>query len=110
LSAQAAEARQAAAEARTQASEARANLEALKREGEARKRRLAAIAEDAARWTARRNAAAGQIGELSRRHEELGQELAAAEAIPAGMAEKRNALLDAISLAEKARNDAGDAR
>ncbi len=107
---QAADTRNRTAEARAASSEARAGLEGLRREGEARRQRLAAIAEDMQRWSARRTAAAGQIAELSRRQEELGGELAAAEAIPAGMAQKRSALLDAISLAETARNDAADAR
>jgi chromosome segregation protein len=110
LSQSVADARNNSAEARTASSEARAALESLKREGEARTRRLAAIAEDAARWNGRRSAAARQIAELTRRHEELGLELAAAEAVPASMADKRNALLDAIALAETARNQASDAR
>jgi chromosome segregation protein len=98
------------AEARTANSEARGALETLRREGEARRRRLIAIGEDNNRWSARRTAASTQISELSRRHEELGAELATAEAIPAGMADKRNALLDAIATAETARNAAADAR
>ena len=40
----------------------------------------------------------------------MGVELAAAEAVPAGMADKRNALLDAIATAEADRNQAADAR
>ena len=105
-----AEARNNTAEARGASSEARAALENLKREGEARTRRLAAIADEEARWSGRRNAAASQIAELSRRHDELGGELSAAEAIPAGMEGKRSALLDAIALAETARRTAADAR
>ncbi len=77
-----AEARAATADARTASGEARAALESLKREGESRRLRLAAIAEDASRWEARRAAAANQIAELSRRHEELKTELAAAERVP----------------------------
>ena len=105
-----AEARGLTADARGASSDARGALENLKREGYARSRRLTAIAEDTSRWTARRTAAAGQITELSRRHDELGVELAAAEAIPAGMADKRNALLDSIAAAETVRNQAADAR
>jgi len=105
-----AEARNNTAEARTASSEARAILEGLKRAGEVRRQRLGAIAEEVTRWTARRNAAASQIAELSRRHEELGGELSAAEAVPAGMADKRNALLNAIATAEAARKQASDAR
>jgi chromosome segregation protein len=110
LSAEVSELRGRAAEARTQASEARGLLEGLKREGEVRARRIVAIAEEAARWESRRAAAASQIAELTRRHDELGAELAAQEAVPAGMADKRNALLSAIADAEGARKLAADAR
>ena len=79
-------------------------MESLKRDGEARARRLIAMTDEATRWNGRRTAAANQIAELSRRHDELGVELAAAESVPAGMADKRNALLDAIAAAESARN------
>jgi chromosome segregation protein len=96
--------------ARTASSEARGALEALRREDEARDRRLAAIAQDKGRWQARREAAASQIAELSRRQEELGVQLEAAERVPAEIVEKRNVLLTAISEAEAARNQASDAR
>jgi chromosome segregation protein len=110
LSEQVAEARTAAADARTASGEARAALESLKREGESRRHRLTAIGEDAARWEARRHAAASQIAELSRRHEELAGELLAAERVPEEMADKRNALLSAIAEADAARLKASDAR
>jgi len=110
LTEQVADARTGAADARTASGEARATLEGLKREGESRRQRLAAIAEDAARWEARRNNAANQIAELSRRHEELAAELLAAERVPEEMADKRNALLSAIAEAETARLKASDAR
>ncbi len=110
LTQQVAEARSAAADARAAGGEARAALENLKREGESRRQRLIAIAEDASRWETRRTAAAGQIAELSRRHEELKIELAAAERVPEEMAERRNMLLDAIANAETARLRASDAR
>ncbi|MBN9545096.1 MAG: chromosome segregation protein SMC [Alphaproteobacteria bacterium] len=110
LTEQVAEARTAAADARAASGEARAVLETLKREGESRRLRLAAIGEDASRWEARRVAAASQISELSRRHEELQTELAAAERVPEEMADKRSALLDAITNAEAARLQASDAR
>ena len=110
LTEQVAEARTSAADARTMSGEARAALESLKREGESRRQRLIAIAEDAARWEARRAAAANQIAELSRRHEELAAELQAAERVPEEMADKRNALLSAIAQADTARLKASDAR
>jgi len=105
-----ADARTAAIDARAASGEARSALETLKREGESRRLRLTAIGEDASRWEARRVAAASQITELSRRHEELKAELAAAERVPEEMADKRNALLDAIANADAARLQASDAR
>jgi chromosome segregation protein len=105
-----ADARGKTAEARTQASEARAAMDVLKREGEARKRRLTAIAEEQARWNNRKDAALAKTRELAGRQEELGIELTAAESVPQQIAEKRDALLDAIATAEAARNEASDAR
>jgi chromosome segregation protein len=105
-----AEARSKTAEARTQAGEARGSLESLRREGEARARRLKAIEEEQNRWNARKADAQRQSSELARRQEELGLELTTAEAVPEQIAEKRNALLDAITTAETARNEASDAR
>jgi chromosome segregation protein len=104
------EARETTAAARTASSEARGALEALRREDEARDRRLAVIAQDKVRWNGRREAAASQIAELSRRQEELGCELEIAERIPTEIGEKRGALLSAIATAETARNEAADAR
>ena len=106
----AAKAREHVAEARSQSAEARAALEALRREDEARDRRMTVIAQDKGRWEGRRTAAASQLAELSRRQQELAEQLQAAEQIPAEMGEKRGALLSAISTAEIARNQAADAR
>ncbi len=103
-------ARGGTAEARTAASDARATFEGLKREGENRQRRLVAIADERARWKDRRSAAATHIEELERRREELSAELATAEGVPEAIAGKRNALLDAISAADSARQQAADAR
>ncbi len=103
-------ARAATADARTQASEARGALEGLKREGQARARRLTAIGEEQARWTARKADAEKHVAELARRQEELTGELTAAELVPEQIGQKRNALLDAIATAEAARNEASDAR
>jgi len=110
LTSSATQAREATAEARTTSSEARGALEALRREDEARDRRLATIAQDKGRWEARREAAALQITELSRRQEELGAQLEVAERVPEEIASKRGALLSAISEAETARKTASDAR
>jgi len=110
LNQRAADARTIAADARSLSGEARATLEGLKREGDLRRQRLGAIAEETSRWDARRSAAASQIAELSRRHEELTTELAAAERVPDEMANRRGALLTAIAEAEAARHQAADAR
>jgi len=105
-----ADARGQTADARTKASEARGALETLRREGEARARRLATISDDRARWTTRKNDAQSHVAELLRRQEELSGELTTAEQVPEQMAQKRNALLDAIAAAEAARNQSSDAR
>ena len=110
LTREVADARGSAADARSASGEARATLDILRREGEVRQLRLAAITGDTARWDTRRAAAAQQIAELSRRHDELGVELAKAEAVPEEIAQKRGALLDAIAQADTARNEASDAR
>ncbi len=104
------ETREKTAEARTNAGEARGSLESLRREGEARRVRLAAVADEQARWNARKADAEKHIAELTRRQEELAGELAAAEQVPEQIAEKRNLLLDAIAAAETARKQASDAR
>jgi chromosome segregation protein len=103
-------ARATASEARAADGEGRSALESLKRQAAMRALRLAAIAEDSARWTSRRDAAAIQIAELDRRLEEMRNELAALEAVPDALAARRSALLDAIGNAEAAQAAASDAR
>ena len=105
-----ADARARTAEARTHAGEARGALESLKREGEARRTRLATIADEKTRWDARKAQAQVHVAELARRQEELTGELSAAELVPQQISDKRKLLLDAIALAEAARNEASDAR
>ncbi len=104
------DARQRAADARLASGEARAALDGLKRDRETRLRRLSAIEDDRARWQSRRNAALLHIEELQRRSDELNLALAAAEAVPEVIADKRNVLLDAIGMADAARDQAADAR
>jgi chromosome segregation protein len=98
------------ADARTNAGEARGALEGLRREGEARARRLATISDEQVRWNVRKTDAQGHVAELGRRQEELAGELSTAELVPEQIAQKRNALLDAIATAESARNQASDTR
>jgi chromosome segregation protein len=104
------EARGRAADARSASGEARAALDSLRREGNLREQRLSALAGDTSRWDTRRAAAARQIAELTRRHEELSAELEQAEGLPAEIAAKRVTLMDAIVTAEAERKAAGDAR
>ena len=103
-------ARDDTAAARSNDAKARAEMESLSREAQARSERLSLIAGERARWDARRLAATQQITEHLRRKEDLIHELNAAEAMPADIAVKRGALLDAIGSAELARNQAADRR
>ncbi|HET7369781.1 MAG TPA: chromosome segregation protein SMC [Gammaproteobacteria bacterium] len=103
-------ARTATAEARSADSEARGTVATLTRAGELRAHRLNTIGEERQRWEARREAAANQKAELTRRQAEMGEELVTLDAVPEAIAVKRNALLDAIATAEAARNEASDAR
>jgi chromosome segregation protein len=98
------------ADARTKAGETRGALESLRREGEARQARLATISDERSRWDGRKADAQKHISELTRRQEELSGELTRAEQVPEQIAGKRVTLLDAIAVAEAARNQASDAR
>ncbi len=105
-----AEAREIAADARSTVSDARAGLETMRREALARSQRLTVLAEDIARWSSRRGAAAQQIAELNNRLAEMTGELTALEAAPIDIAARRSRLQDAIDVAERARKEAADAR
>ncbi|HTO42179.1 MAG TPA: chromosome segregation protein SMC [Rhizomicrobium sp.] len=98
------------ADARAKAAEARAHVESLRRDAQTRRQRLAAIEDESTRWQKRSENAARQMEELGRRLEEMAAELQTLDAIPATIIEKRTALLDAISTAETARNEAADQR
>ncbi len=88
--------------------EARARYEGLSRETEARKRRLAAIAQERASWTARAASAANQIESLREREEEAREEIADLEAAPEEFDDKRRALLTELQKAEEARRASAD--
>ncbi|WP_117190696.1 chromosome segregation SMC family protein [Rhizobium terrae] len=88
--------------------EARAGYEGLSREAEARKRRLAAIAQERGSWTARAASAAGHIANLREREEEAREEIADLEAAPEEFDDKRRALLNELQKAEEMRRDAAD--
>ncbi len=100
----------AASEARSTDSDARAAVDVLLREAGLRTDRLAAIAEERARWEDRRNSAARQIEEHQSRAAQMAEELAALDAVPVTIAERRAALLDTISAAEATLHAASDAR
>jgi chromosome segregation protein len=110
ISESAATARGETSEARARAAEARVALDNLRREAVRREDRLRTIVEERSRWQSRRDAAARQIAELERRLEEMRGELVMLDEVPAAIAQKREALLDAIAGAEAKRNDAADAR
>jgi chromosome segregation protein len=103
-------ARAETAEARSIHAKARAELDALAHQAQVRTERLAATAQESARWVARQHSASEQIAEHLRRQETLHTEMLVAEAKPAEIAAKRTALLDSIAEAESARNVAADAR
>ena len=103
-------ARTESSEARARAAEARVALDNLRKEAIRREERLSAITQEKSRWEARRAAAAEQIAELNRRLDEMRAELVQLDEVPAAIALKREALLDAIGKAEARRNQAADAR
>jgi chromosome segregation protein len=105
-----ADARGKTAEARTASTESRAVLETLRREVAQRRARLSTIGEEQVRWESRRTAAADKVAELAHRQEAQTVELDAAEKVPAQIAERRGALMDAIAKAEAQRRNAADAR
>ncbi|MCJ9754197.1 chromosome segregation protein SMC, partial [Neorhizobium sp. BETTINA12A] len=72
------------------------------------KRRLAAIAQERASWTARAASAADHIESLREREEEAREEIADLEAAPEEFDDKRRALLTELQKAEEARRAAGD--
>ncbi len=88
--------------------EVRGEAQALAREAELRERRLAAIADDVARWQERTAGAAGQIATLEARLAETATERQDLEGAPAAFAEKRVALIGEIESAEARRRAAAD--
>ena len=103
------EARTALAEARDAAAAAKARAVALASEGEARRRRMAAIDREAARWRQRIEQAGPRAADLHRRIEAAEAALAKARAVPGEVAARGNALSDKLAEAEARRARAGDA-
>ena len=88
--------------------EARARFEGLSRETEARRRRLSAIAQERASWTARAASAASHIESLREREEEARDEIIELEAAPEEFNEKRRTLVNELQKAEEVRREAAD--
>lgn len=88
--------------------EARARYEGLSRELEARKRRIAAIAQERSSWKARADSAAAHIESLREREEEARDEIVELEAAPEEVDDRRRSLLSELQKAEEARRKASD--
>jgi chromosome segregation protein len=93
---------------RTRLAEVRAEAQALAREIDIAERRLAAIAEDRAAWSGRKDGALAQIATLETRIAEAKSERAELIDAPQVFAEKRRALIDQIEQAEAERRAAAD--
>jgi chromosome segregation protein len=91
------------------AAQVRAEAQALAREAELADRRIQAILSERAEWQNRKESAASQIATIDARVTELKAERAELENAPAVFAEKRNALMSEIEIAETARRAAADA-
>jgi chromosome segregation protein len=93
---------------RARLAEVRAEAQALTREMEHAERRLATIASDREAWSGRRDGAAAQVATLQTRVEEATRERTGLEDAPAIFAEKRQALISEVELAEAERRAAAD--
>ncbi len=88
--------------------EARSRYEGLNREAEARRRRLAAIAQERSAWQARAVSAEDHLATLRERESEAREELADLEAAPEEFEDRRRALLSELQKAEEERRTAAD--
>ena len=102
-------ARAQTASARRRDSEARAALDRLTAAAEARRHRLAAIHDDEAAWSRRREAAAAQRARLAERQNALAAEIAELAARPAAIAAETEALGRAAQAAAAEQSAAADA-
>jgi chromosome segregation protein len=93
---------------RTRLAEARAEAQALAREIDIAERRLAAITEERAAWTARKDGALAQITTIEARVAEAKAERAGLVDAPQVFAERRRALIDQIEKADAERRAAAD--
>ncbi|MGZ9074057.1 MAG: chromosome segregation protein SMC, partial [Rhodoplanes sp.] len=94
--------------ARRAAGEARGKLQALRRERQLNTERQTSARADRDRWTARQQGAEQQIKSLEERLTETRAELETLADLPEKIAERRSAILSAISAAESDRQAAAD--
>ncbi|MDB5598713.1 MAG: chromosome segregation protein [Xanthobacteraceae bacterium] len=102
------EVRQTVGERRSKLAELRAEAQAIAREAELAQRRLQAIAAEQTDWTARRDGAQVQIGNLEVRVEATRNERAGLDDAPQQFADKRQSLIGEIERAEGDRRAAAD--
>lgn len=93
---------------RADLAEARARFEGLSRETEQRRRRLSAIAQEQASWTARAASAGEHIDTLRERQEAAQEEISELDLAPEEFEDKRRALLNQLQTADASRRQAGD--
>ncbi|WP_262690257.1 chromosome segregation SMC family protein [Kordiimonas aestuarii] len=93
---------------RADLSHARASYDSLRREADVRNDRLNAIRTESGAWELRVKSASKQLTALDERQADTERQLAAAEASPEDMEARRQALLDAIDVADKTRRDTSD--
>lgn len=88
--------------------ETRAHYEGLSRETEARRRRIAAIAQERTTWQGRAASGENQVASLREREEEAREEMVDLDLAPEEFDDKRRALLSELQKAEDARKAASD--
>jgi len=93
---------------RTHAAKVRAEAQALARETELAERRMAAIGEERAAWTGRKDGARAQLATIETRSREATEERGALADTPKIFAEKRKGLIGQLEAADVARRAAGD--
>lgn len=102
------ELRETVSQLRQEFSEDKAAFEGIERDREARERRLVEIERERSDWLNRQESAHKHIETLDARALEISGELEQVKHVPAEIETRRTALLDKISDAETARNEAAD--
>ncbi len=100
--------RATAAECRARLVEARAAADQVQRESGDRQRRLEMVRVEEASWAQRAAQSARHLAELDQRRQAIRAELARLSQLPEEIAQRRQALLDALTAAELARRQAAD--